>query len=437
LAAATVCAATIGLAGSRAAQATQAGQGSLADLATWHSAAQLLTKGRHVFRHDTFGDEEFWGGRLRLHEAIAGEANGGVGPGVNPATALAVGLKVDVDALPRQLVRQLNMGAIDLQDPATTLALLRLDSVVGLTGVFDSVDRLESVGIQCALCHSTVDDSLAPGIGQRRDGWANRDLDVGAIVALAPDLSFFANLLGTDEATVRAVLRSWGPGKFDAALALDGKAFRPDGVSGATLIPPAFGLAGVNLHTSTGWGSVTHWNGMVANLEMHGKGTFYDPRLDDVDKFPIAAANGFGNVRNDVDLITSKLASLHFYQLAIPVPEAPRGSFDRAAAKRGKVLFAGRADCARCHVPPLFTEPGWNMHTASEIGIDDFQAKRSPDERYRTTPLKGLWTHQKGGFYHDGRFPTLRAVVDHYDGFLGLGLSPSEKAALVEYLKSL
>jgi hypothetical protein len=240
-----------------------------------------------------------------------------------------------------------------------------------------------------------------------------------------------------DDATVRLVLNSWGPGKFDAALGLDGKPFRPDGGSAATLIPPAFGLAGVNLHTSTGWGSVTHWNGLVANLEMHGKGTFYDPRLNDAVKFPVAAANGFGNIRNEEDLISPKLPALHFYQLAIPAPEPPRGSYDRGAAQRGRELFQGKADCARCHVPPLFTEPGWNMHTAAEIGIDDFQAKRSPDERYRTAPLKGLWTHQKGGFYHDGRFATLLAVVDHYDAFFGLGLTPGEKAEVVEYLKSL
>jgi mono/diheme cytochrome c family protein len=326
---------------------------------------------------------------------------------------------------------------VDLNDPATTLALLELDSVVGVRGFFDRRGRIASMGIQCALCHSTVDDSLAPGIGRRLDGWANRDLDVGAIVALAPDLSPFTSLLGVDDATVRAVLRSWGPGKFDAALALDGKAFRPDGKSAATLIPPAFGLAGVNLHTFTGWGSVAHWNGLVANLEMHGKGTFYDPRLEDAAKFPLAAANGFGDVRSDEDRITPKLAGLHLYQLVIPAPRPPRGSFDRRAAASGERLFRGRADCARCHVPPLYTEPGWNMHTAAEIGIDDFQAKRSPDERYRTPPLKGLWSHQKGGFYHDGRFATLLDVVQHYDSFLGLGLSASEKTELVEYLKSL
>jgi hypothetical protein len=314
---------------------------------------------------------------------------------------------------------------------------LKLGSVVGVTGFFDSSGKLDSMGIQCALCHSTVDDSFAPGIGRRLDGWANQDLNVGAIVALAPDLSFFTDLLGVDDATVRAVLNSWGPGKFDAELPLDGIAFRPDGKSAATLIPSAFGLAGINLHTWTGWGSVTHWNAFVANLEMHGKGTFYDPRLDDAVKFPLAAANGFGNVRSDEDLITSKLGALHFYQLAIPAPDPPRGSFDRGAASRGEEIFNGKADCARCHVPPLFSEPGWNMHTAEEIGIDDFQALRSPDERYRTAPLKGLWSHQKRGFYHDGRFPTLLDVVDHYDGHFGLGLTPQEKADLVQYLLSL
>jgi hypothetical protein len=326
---------------------------------------------------------------------------------------------------------------VDLADPATTLALLQLDAVVGVKGFFDPGSQLVSVGIRCALCHSTADDSFAPGIGRRLDGWANRDLNVGAIVALAPDLSYFADLLGVDQPTVRAVLNSWGPGKFDAALALDGKAFRPDGGPAATLIPPAFGLAGVNLHTSTGWGSVTHWNALVAVLEMHGKGTFYDPRLDDAARFPIAAANGFGNVRSDEDLVTPKLDALHHYQLSIPAPRPPRGSYNRRAAARGERLFSGRADCARCHVPPLFTEPGWNMHKAEEIGIDDFQAMRSPDGRYRTAPLQGLWTHQKGGFYHDGRFATLLDVVNHYDAHFSLGLTPAETAELVEYLKSL
>ena len=393
--------------------------------------------GRRIFRDDTFGDEAFWGDALQLHQAVQGERFGGVGGGLTPRSALTLGLKVDVSALPRSLQQDLRRGRVNLDDPAITLALLKLDAVVGVKGFFAG-DRLRSIGITCALCHSTVDDALAPGIGNRLDGWAARDLDVGSIIALAPDLSPFSTLLGVSQDDVRNVLRGWGPGKFDAELILDGKVVNPNtGRSAATLIPPAFGLAGVNLHTWTGWGSVTHWNAFVANLEMHGKGTFYDPRLDDAAKFPIAAANKFGHVRNTPDLITSKLPALHFYQLAIPAPTPPAGSFDAAAAARGQVVFNGRGRCATCHVPPLFTEPGWNMHTAAEVGIDDFQAKRSPDERYRTAPLKGLWSHQRGGFYHDGRFGTLAEVVQHYNGAKGLGLSPQEAADLVQYLLSI
>jgi hypothetical protein len=262
-------------------------------------------------------------------------------------------------------------------------------------------------------------------------------LNVGAIVNLSPDLKAVADLLGTDEATVRKVFDSWGPGRYDAEILQDGKAFRPDGKSASTLLPAAFGLAGVNLHTYTGWGGVPHWNAYVAVTQMHGKGTFVDARLNDAAKFPVAAKAGFGNVRNNPDLVTSKLSALHFYQLAIAAPKPPEGSFNKDAAKRGEAVFSGKAKCATCHVPPIFTEPGWNMHTPAEVGIDDFQAKRSPDERYRTTPLKGLWTHQKGGFYHDGRFATLLDVINHYNGFMALGLSNMEKEDLAEYLKSL
>ena len=401
------------------------------------NAGRMLSEGRGTFRFDTFGDEEFWGDLLRLHQAIEGEALGGVGPGVSPRTALAVGLKVDVDALPPTLIDKIKRQQVDLDSPATTLALLKLNSVVGVTGFFDSAGRLRSMGIQCALCHSTVDNSLAPGIGHRLDGWANRDLDVGTIISLAPNLQPLADLLGADQNAVRDVLKKWGPGKFDAELILDGKTMKRDGGPAATLIPPAFGMAGVNLHTWTGWGSVTHWNAFVANLEMHGKGTFYDPRLDDPVKFPIAAAAGFGHLQSDEDRITPKLASLHFYQLAIPAPRPPAGSFDVDAAARGRAVFTGQGKCSTCHVPPLFTEPGWNMHTAEEMMIDDFQSSRSPDEAYRTSPLRGLWTHTRGGFYHDGRFATLPAVVDHYNTTRGLGLSEEQQRDLVEYLKSL
>jgi len=407
------------------------------DFTVQRHALQQVREGRDTFRYATFGDEAFWGDGIGLHLALAGKANGGVGPGVSPKTALAVGLKVDVDALPRQVLRDLARGKVNLDDPAVTLELLKLDAVLGITGLFDEKGKITSMGIQCALCHSTVDNSFAPGIGHRRDGWANRDLNVGAIVSLAPRLEAVANLLGTNVATVRAVLNSWGPGRFDAVLFLDGKAFRPDGKSASVLIPPAFGLAGVNLHTWTGWGGVSHWNALVANLEMHGKGTFFDPRLDDSAKFPIAARERFGHVRADEDMITPLLPGLQLYQLALEAPAPPRGSYDRSAAMRGESVFAGKANCSGCHVPPLFTEPGWNMHTAAEIGIDDFQASRSPDGRYRTAPLRGLWTHTTGGFYHDGRFPTLAAVIDHYDSHFSLGLSSAEKNDLAEYLKSL
>jgi hypothetical protein len=402
-------------------------------------AAAQIDRGRVTFRYDTFGDEAFWGDTLQLHRAIAGAANGGVGNGVSPKTALAVGLKVDVDALPRGLRDALRAGNVDLDDPASTLALLRTGAVIGVTGIFDRSGKLASMGIQCALCHSTVDDSLAPGIGHRLDGWANRDLDVGTIISLAPDLSVFAKLLGVDQATVRSVLTQWGVGKFDAELVLDGKALGPDGKPHATLLPPAYGLAGVNLHTWTGWGSVPHWNAFVANLEMHGKGTFYDPRLDDAEQFPIAAANKFGHISvpPDQDRITRKLAALQFYQLALAPPTPPKDSYNADAAARGKALFVGKARCAGCHVPPLFTEPGWNMHTAAEIGIDDFQSSRAPDQRYRTSPLRGLFAHGKGGYYHDGRYATLADVIAHYNVTFALGLSGDDTADLVEYLKSL
>jgi cytochrome c5 len=402
-----------------------------------NAAKVLVRQGRSTFRFDTFGDENFWGETLHLNQAIAGAANGGVGPGVSPKTALAVGLKVDVAALPSSIRDALAKGQVNLDDPAVTLALLKLNSVVGVKGFFASDGSLRSVGIECALCHSTVDDSFAPGIGKRLDGWANRDLNVGAIVSLAPNLQPVANLLHTDVATVKAVLAAWGPGKFDAELFLDGKAFRPDGKTAATLIPPAFGLLGVNQHTSTGWGSVTYWNAFVANLEMHGQGTFYDPRLDDAEQFPIAAENRFGHTKAPVDLISPKLPALEAYQLALAAPRAPEGSFDAASAKRGKNLFMGQATCSTCHVAPTFSEPGFNMHSGDEIGIDNFQADRSPTHMYRTSPLRGLWSHQKGGFYHDGRFPDLDAVVKHYNTTFDLGLTAAQQKDLVEYLKSL
>jgi hypothetical protein len=418
------------------AQPNSAAPASSADRLIVQHAQQMIEQGRQIFRYDTFGSEAFWGDSLQLHKAIAGSKNGGVGGGVSPKAALSVGLKVDADALPAALKQQIKDGKVDLDDPATTVALLKLKSVVGVTGVFNNSGGLRSMGIQCAFCHSTVDDSFAPGIGKRLDGWANRDLNVGAIVSLAPNLQPFTDLLGVDVATVKKVLGSWGPGRFDAELDKDGKAFRPDGKQAGTLIPPAFGLAGVNLHTWTGYGSVPYWNAYVAATEMHGSGTFFDSRLANTAQYPVAAKSGSGNTRGVPDRVTSKLAALHFYQLAIPAPTPPAGTFDKEASARGEAVFDGKAKCASCHVPPLFTEPGNNLHTPAEVGVDAFQADRSPTHMYRTAPLAGLWTHQEGGFYHDGRFATLKEVVDHYNDLLKLGLTDREKADLIEYLKA-
>lgn len=398
-----------------------------------------FVNGRQIFRYDTFGDEAFWGDTVKLHQAIQGAKFGGVGAGVNPKTALALGLKVDADALPQSLKNDLKRGRVNLNDPATTLALLKLNAVVGVKGFFTQDGRrLRSVGISCAICHSVVDDSFAPGIGKRLDGWANRDLNIGAIAAAAPDLTAFATALQTDQATVRKVLMSWGPGKYDAELNLDGKAFQPDGRSAATLIPPAFAMAGIDLHTWTAdHGTVTYWNAYVANTQMHGLGTFYDPQLNNPQKFPVAVRTRIWNKRDPVDMITAKLPDLHTYQLALVAPKPPAGSFNRAMAQRGQALFNGKARCASCHVPPIFAEPGKNMHRPDEIGIDGFQASRASDNAYVTQRLQGLWTHSKGGFYHDGRFATLMDVVNHYNTFFRLGLTQQEKAELIEYLRSI
>lgn len=402
------------------------------------NAQAMIEAGRHTFRFDTFGDEAFWGGKLRMHEGVAT---------VDPTTALSLGLKVDMDALPPDVVAGVQNGTISLTDPATTLALLKLNAVVGVTGFFDASGTMTSIGIQCALCHSTVDDAFAPGVGHRLDGWANRDLNVGAIVAataqdVTPVIAAFANAgvtLTPDD--VKGILNSWGPGKFDAEVFLDGKATGPHG-SGATLIPPAFNLVGVNEHTWTGWGSITYWNAFVANLEMHGQGNFTDSRLADATRFPVAAANHLDTVRTDTDLISAKLPALEFYQLAIAAPTPPPGSFDPAAAARGKTAFA-TYHCASCHTDGITSDPGWNMHSPAEMAIDSFQADRSPDGMYRTAPLGGLWSHTRGGFYHDGRFATLADVLDHYaQNGVGNGGTPftydgSDKADLEQYLLSL
>src|SRR6185312_3368271 len=408
---------------------------------------QMFDSGKQIFRFDTFGDQVFWGDQLQLHQAING---------ISPRTALGLGLKVDSDALPSSVLEAIKHGKVNLDDPAVTRALIKEKAVVGVVGFFNKdSDKLTSVGLTCAVCHSTVDDSVAPGIGRRIDGLANHDLNVGAIAAAAPNLAPVQQLLqiadpGITVDQIRQVLHSWGPGKFDAELFLDGKAFQPDGRSAATLIPNARGLAGHNLHTWTGgWGSIPYWNAFVAVNEMHGVGTFFDERLDDAAQFPIAARAQLGHVSVDPDhdQVTSKLPALQFYQLALPaVKPRPGIDFDTEAAKRGDELFSGKANCNSCHREPLWTEPGWNQHTADEMKIDSFEADRSPGHAYRTMNLAGVFIRErglfmnpanKGRFYHDGRFQTLLDVVNSYNDRFNLGLSDQEKHDVVEYLKSL
>jgi cytochrome c5 len=409
-------------------------------------ARQLLGQGEQIFRFDTFGDEAFWGDQLGLHKIVAA---------ISPRQALDLGLKVDAEALPRSLVKAIEHGKVDLGDPAVTVQLLKANAVLGVVGFFNPEGGLQSVGLTCAVCHSTVDDSVAPGVGKRIDGLANRDLNVGAIVASVPNLQPVLDLLRLANPAltvddVRRALLAWGPGKFDAELFLDGKAFQPNGMSAATLIPNARGLAGHNLHTWTGgWGTVTYWNAFVAVNELHGVGTFFDERFDNADQFPIAAKAGLGHVSTDPDSdrVTGKLPALHFYQLALPaVAPRPGIDFDPDAAERGDQLFSGKAACNRCHREPLWTEPGWNQHSADELRIDSFEADRSPGHAYRTMNLAGIFVRERGlfmrpenagRFYHDGRFQTLLDVVKSYDGRFGLGLTDQEKSDLVEYLKSL
>jgi hypothetical protein len=406
-----------------------------------------------VFRFDTFGDQAVWGGVLGLQKAIEGKKLGGVGPGISPKTALALGLKVDAAAIPHKVAAAIKAGKVNLDDPKTTLALLKLNAVVGVKGYFNKRGTLRSVGITCAVCHSTVNDSFAPGIGQRLDGWPNQDLNVGAIVAAAPNLTPLESALNVDETTLKKVLLGWGPGFFNAELNLDGKAFGPDGTShsAATRIPSAFGKDGQNLHTwEGGWGSVTYWNAFVANLEMHGQGNFLDPRLDDKSKFPIAAAAGFGHTVPYVgegvlpvpahaqapDQTTEALRSLDFYQHWLPAPKPPANSFDHAAAARGKIVFKGVGKCTSCHMGTLGTAPGYNAVKPAQICIDSFAADRGPDGTYTIAPLQALFTRSKRGFYHDGRFKTLLDVVNHYNSCFDLDLTGQQKSDLVQYLKS-
>jgi hypothetical protein len=367
--------------------------------------------GQAIFRFDTFGDEQLWTEVLRMHEVV---------PTVDPATALAVGLKVDVDALPRRVIAALTAGQVDLTDPAVTVELLRLNAVVGLKGTVNG-GELTTLGVTCALCHSSVDDSFAPGIGHRLDGWANTDLNVGAIVALSPAL---------DEAT-KAEFASWGPGKYDPRHhAFDGMNIVPlNSPSLPIVIPPIYGLKGVGFETFTGDGRISYWNSYVGVGQMGGHGSFVDPRIGLF-------------ITQTPDLVTPKLPALLEYQLSLRTPAPPRGSFNPRAADRGKHLFRGQAMCSTCHQSPNFTDvlsgPGRNvpfLHEAAEVGMDPAYAARSATGKYRTTPLRGLQQHPP--YFHDGSAPDLEAVVNHYDTLFGLDLTGAQKADLVEYLKSL
>jgi hypothetical protein len=363
-------------------------------------------EGQQIFRFDTFGDEAFWTDTLRMHEVIEGAKLGGVGAGVSPATALAVGLKVDRDALPPSLVGDLKAGRVDLNSPATTVALLKLDAVVGVQATVDANNRIVSFGVTCALCHSTVDNSLAPGIGRRLDGWPNRDLQPGLILSLSPALQ---------NGAVQTVLTSWGKGKYDAR-------WNHDRRSDPVVIPPAYGLAGINVATYTGEGTISYWNAYVAVTQMHGQGTFVDARVRD-------------DIRRTPDLVTSKLPALLLYQLSLKAPAPAAGSFDSVAAKRGAAVFAGAARCATCHVPPHYSDANNRLHAAADVGMDPVLAQRGSTGKYRTTPLRGLWQHPP--YFHDGSAATLEAVVDHYVRVLGLRLAPQQRTDLVQFLKSL
>jgi len=355
-----------------------------------------LAAGKQTFRFDTFGDETFWTDTLRIHEVIES--------GVSPVTALAVGLKVDADVLPPGILQ-----TADLNSPSTTVALLKLNAVVGLQGTVETVngkDTLTRVGVTCALCHSTVNNSTAPGIGQRMDGWPNLDLNSGAIIALSPALT----------GAQKAVYNSWGPGKYDARYNFDGR-------NDPALIPPAYGLSGVHSVTYTGDGDrPAYWNRYVAVTQMHGHGSFSEPRL------------GI-SVSNPPDQVEAKLPNLEAYQLSLAVPAPPAGSFDAAAAARGQAVFIGQGQCSTCHAGPTFTDANTQLHDPSETPTDPTHAERSATRMYRTTPLRALWQHPP--YFHDGSAATLPDLVDRYDSAKNLQLTPQQKADLVEYLKSL
>ena len=368
----------------------------------------VVAEGKQIFRFDTFGDESQWTDTLRMHEVIR--------TAVDPTTALSVGLKVDAEALPTAVVQGILNGSVDLKSPDTTVVLLKLDAVVGLKGTVETIngkDTLTRVGITCALCHSTVDDSFAPGIGKRLDGWPNRDLNPGAIIALSPALS----------TTAKAVYNSWGAGKYDPR-------FNQDGLNGPQVIPPAYGLDGIHRITSTGDGEdLAYWNRYVGVTQMGGHGSFSERRTG------VNVTNGAD------DLITSKLPALQAYQLTLQAPPSPAGSFDSVAAERGRLVFNGPGTCATCHSGTEFTDANSRLHPATDVvsepepdGAPSY-ASRSATKQYRTAPLRGLWQHAP--YLHNGSAPTLEAVVQTYNARKSLGLTDTQLADLVQYLKSL
>jgi mono/diheme cytochrome c family protein len=383
--------------------------GAIASRPPAASTAADLTSGRDIFRHDTFGDEQLWTGALRMHEAVATLA---------PKTALAVGLKVDLEALPAKTVAAIKAGQVDLTSPAVTLDLLRANAIVGVRGTISESGTLTSVGVTCALCHSTVDDALVPGIGKRLDGWANTSLDVGAILALSPAL----------DAAAKAEFKTWGPGKYDPRHHyFDGtKIVALNATSVPIDIPAIYGLKGVGFETVTGDGPISYWNAYVGIGQMGGKGTFRDARLKvSIDQSP--------------DLVTPKLKALLDYQLSLDAPKPPASSVDGAAASRGRQVFEGKATCARCHQGPTRTDVGTGatpvLHDPAEVGADAGYAARSASKRYRATPLRGLFQHAP--YFHDGSAKDLAAVVARYEQRLRLSLTAAERRDLVEYLKSL
>ena len=378
---------------------TPAGTPTGSGPATDDLSAQNLAAGQQIFRFDTFGDEQFWTDTARMHEVIQ--------KSVSPATALSVGLKVDADALPAAVVEAIKAGKVDLNDPATTVTLLKLNAVVGVKGTVATVngkDTLMRVGITCALCHSTVNNSFSKGIGRRMDGWPNGDLNVGAIIALSPAIT----------PAQKAVYNSWGPGKYDPRYNFDGK-------STPLVLPPAYGLAAVKNEVFTAEGPISYWNAYVAVTQMHGRGNFSDPRLG-ID------------IRQTPDMVTSKLPALRAYQHSIAAPAPPAGSFDAAAAARGRVVF--NRSCATCHVGGSGTDNNSGvLHASSETGMDGAYALRTANKAYRTTPLRGLWQHPP--YFHDGSAATLADVVTHYNNFRRLNLSAGQQQDLIQYLKSL